>query len=190
MSGPLTTRSTRTPTGGAARLGGRRLPWFVRAQKAMATAAFTRRKMVAAVMLGASWPWVGAVIVILGGYLVLPLIAWFATFGYSLEVSQVVTRIGAATIWAVAYGFILGIPLGLLTVGRVWAYGLVFIVSAMVAHLLLSLFESGWASGDVSIFLATWSLPETWLGLAAVVGFGTVAANLRAHGVRQRSAAP
>ena len=26
----LTTRSTRTPTGGAARLGGRRLPWFVR----------------------------------------------------------------------------------------------------------------------------------------------------------------
>jgi len=27
----LTTRSTRTPTGGATRLGGRRLPWFVRA---------------------------------------------------------------------------------------------------------------------------------------------------------------
>jgi hypothetical protein len=27
----LTTRSTRTPTGGASRLGGRRLPWFVRA---------------------------------------------------------------------------------------------------------------------------------------------------------------
>src|SRR6185312_5444152 len=26
----LTTRSTRTPTGGASRLGGRRLPWFVR----------------------------------------------------------------------------------------------------------------------------------------------------------------
>src|SRR6185437_486947 len=26
----LTTRSTRTPTGGASRLGGRRLPWYVR----------------------------------------------------------------------------------------------------------------------------------------------------------------
>ena len=29
-AGRLTTRSTRTPTGGASRLGGRRLPWFVR----------------------------------------------------------------------------------------------------------------------------------------------------------------
>src|SRR5438128_2105183 len=110
----------------------------------MAVATFTPGKMVAAVMLGASWPWVGAAIVILGSYLVLPLIAWFATFQYSLEVSQIATRIGAATIWAIAYGLILGIPLGLLTVRRVWAYWLVFIVSAMVAHLLLSLLESGW----------------------------------------------
>jgi hypothetical protein len=31
----LTTRSTRTPTGGAARLGGRRLPWFVRHPNSM-----------------------------------------------------------------------------------------------------------------------------------------------------------
>ena len=156
----------------------------------MATAVLSPGKTIAALMLGASWPWVGAAIVVFGSYLVLPLIGWFATFGYSFEVSRIVTRVAAAAIGVVAYGLILGVPLGLLAGRRVWVYWLLFIVSAMVAHLLLSLSESGWASGDVSIFLATWRLPETWLGLVAIAGFGTIAASLRARGVRLRIAAP
>ena len=40
----LTTRSTRTPTGGASRLGGRRLPWFVRHLTYGALNAHSRRR--------------------------------------------------------------------------------------------------------------------------------------------------
>ena len=39
----LTTRSTRTPTGGAARLGGRRLPWYVRSQESGITSGTLSR---------------------------------------------------------------------------------------------------------------------------------------------------
>ena len=45
MSGPLTTRSTRTPTGGAARLGGRRLPWYVRRHPIMHMPVSVRREV-------------------------------------------------------------------------------------------------------------------------------------------------
>ena len=38
----LTTRSTRTPTGGASRLGGRRLPWYVRRRIGMADPLFAQ----------------------------------------------------------------------------------------------------------------------------------------------------
>src|SRR5690349_96763 len=48
----LTTRSTRTPTGGAARLGGRRLPWYVRPHECD-RAGVVRHRGTLAVVVGA-----------------------------------------------------------------------------------------------------------------------------------------
>jgi hypothetical protein len=94
----------------------------------MAEAAVSRGKVAAAVVLGASWPWIGAII-LLCGYLTFPLITWFATFGFSLDISRVVIRVGAAVEWAFAYGLVFGVPLGLIVKNHVSRYWLVLLLA-------------------------------------------------------------
>jgi hypothetical protein len=145
--------------------------------------------MLAAVVLGASSPWVAAAITVLSAYITLPLaqhlIQASRGSGISHETWRFAIRAGGDVIEFIAYGILFGVPLGFFAVERVRLYWFVFAVGAFVGSLLGTLASPLGING----FFLYWSYPETWLYLFAVACFAYIGVYIRNRVERRGNAA-
>lgn len=150
---------------------------------------FTPGRMLAALILGASSPWVGGPISVLAGYIVLPLMQDLlqasAGLGLPDETKRFAVLAGANLLWSLAFGFVFGVPLGYFVAGRIWLYWAVFVAGAVVTGLLGSLI----GRYGISTYLLNWTYPAEWLDLFAVAGFAYIGVFFRHRVERQDNAA-
>ena len=77
--------------------------------------------MLAALIRGASSPWVGGPITVIASYVVLPLMQDLlrasAGLGLPDETKRFAVHIGTGFLWSLAFGFVFGVPLGFFVAG-------------------------------------------------------------------------
>lgn len=86
------------------------------------------------------------------------------------ETQRLAVLVGANVLWSLAFGFVLGVPLGFFVAGRVWLYWAVFVAGAVTAGLLWSLI----GHYGITTYLLNWTYLEQWLDIFAVAGFAYV----------------
>jgi hypothetical protein len=131
------------------------------------------------VLLGVAWPFALLHLFALSWdvHLVhLPVARIVTAFG-AAEYSWPVVRTVLAALWALIFGVLFGIPLGLGVRGKVAVYWLVFLASVNATIAFMSL---GSPFG-IGVLLLEWSMPETGVYMLAVLCFAHWTARLRAR---------
>jgi hypothetical protein len=147
--------------------------------------SLSTREVTVALLVGlfAPWPiaWLSPYVVGLSAAALGPIVSVLAhELGWSKDQVWPLYRTAAATLSALAYGFVIGFPLGLLLTRRWVACWFAFLVAFLLSHYVGS-FYSPLGSGLFSVNLL---LPEFWLTL-----MGTLLFTFIGHLVRQNHAA-
>ena len=151
----------------------RRLNAGVRLLLAMALDSRLPR-FVAAALLGAIWEPLLVKLFYLSGYIDVPIVRTLHALGLPHQANRPIL----AALWTILIGLLVGVPLGLFANRYVYWCCITFVVSTLLGSALFF-----WTRGaTIPDFIASWSIPETWLFASAVPLFMLAASRLAYRG--------